>query len=327
MDTPGKIFKAEREKQGKSLKEISVNLKLSIDYLTAIEEDNYSKLPAEVFIKAYLRLYADELGIDGDHILDLFYELGKEDIYEKAAMSETKAERSSRKIIKSVLNTLSALVNKIKFALIIDPASLRKLKPSININFGLIRRLKPSVKMDFAFIKMAAPLMISRKSLLTAIAVVVAAVLFAIVTIDSDKTVPDKTAADRQTAPGKTVPDKTAADRRIAPGKTSGNEDKALKPVEKIKVNSEKKKKKVEEKISEKLVLEIIAEELTWASVSIDGGEFKEMMLRAGEAVTIRAEDNFNLKIGNAGGTKLVLNGKKLGKLGPYGKVVNIKLP
>lgn len=310
MDTPGKILKAEREKQGKSLKEISVNLRLSYDYLTAIEEDNYSKLPAEVFTKAYLRLYADELGIDGDHILDLFYELGKEDIYEKAAMSETKAERSSPKLIKAVLNTLSVLIGKIKAALIIDPASLRKLKPSININFGLIRRLKPSFKMDFTFIKRAAPLMISRKALLTAIAVV-AVVLFAIIISDSDKTVPDKTAADRQ----------------IASEMNYRNEDKTLKPEEKIEVNSENRNKQVEEKISEKLVLKIIAEELTWTSVSIDGGEFKESMLHAGEAVTIRAEDNFNLKIGNAGGTKLVLNGKTLGKLGPYGKVVNIKLP
>jgi len=129
---------------------------------------------------------------------------------------------------------------------------------------------------------------------------------------NSDKPVTDKPVVD---------------DKQFVSEKISSVDKKELKPVEKTKVHSGKKKKRVEEKMSGKLVLKIIAEELTWASVSIDSGEYKETLLRAGEALTVSAEEKFNLKIGNAGGTKLVLNGKELGKLGPHGKVVNIKLP
>jgi len=159
MDTPGKILKTEREKQGKSLKEISVNLKLSNDYLTAIEEDNYSELPAEVFTKAYLRLYADELGLDGDYILDLFHDFGKDDVSEKTVLPEKKSELPLLKIIKSVFIAVNASVINIKSSMKIDPDFLKKLKASFHFDPGSLKKLKPSIKMDFTFIKRAVPLM------------------------------------------------------------------------------------------------------------------------------------------------------------------------
>jgi cytoskeleton protein RodZ len=311
MDTPGNILKAERERQGKSLKEISVSLKLSTGYLTAIEEDNYSELPAEVFTKAYLRLYADELGLDGDYLLGLFYDFGKDDENDKTVLPGKKAKHSPSIITRHAFNAVSASVMKIKSSLEIVPAFFKKLKAFFSFNPESLKKLKPSVKMDFSFIKRAVTLMTTGKSLLVAVAIIAAA-LVVIMISHSDRTVPDEP---------------VAADKQFISVKSSKGDKKELKPVEETKVHSDKKKERVEEKISGKLVLKIIAEELTWASVSIDGGEYIEWLLRAGESVTVRAEDKFNLKIGNAGGTKLVLNGKELGKLGPHGKVVNIKLP
>ena len=311
MDTPGHILKTEREKQGKSLKEISVVLKLNIDYLTAIEEDHYSELPAEVFTKAYLRLYAEELGLDGDYLLDLFYDFGKDDVNNEIVTPENKAKLIPLTTINHFFNTASASVVKIKSSMKIVPEFLIKIKTSFKFDPAVFKKLKPSIKIDLTYIKRAVPSMITRKSLLAAVAVI-AAVLVVIVIGYSDKPVPD--------AP-------VAADTQLVPAKSSEGDKKEKITVEEIKVTSEKKKDQVEKKISGALVLQIIAEEVTWASVSIDGGEYKESLLRAGEAVTIRAEDRFNLKIGNAGGTKLVLNGKELGRLGPHGKVVNIKLP
>ena len=312
MDTPGNILKAEREKQGKSLKEISVNLKLNIDYLTAIEQDNYSELPAEVFTKAYLRLYADELGLDGDYLLGLFYDFGKDDVDDKKALPEIKSEHATPIIIRHVLNAASASVMMINSFIKIVPDFLRKLKASLSFDPASLNKLKPSIKPDFSFIKRVIPLMTSRKSLLAAVAVIAAALVVMMMS-NSDKPVPDAPAA---------------ADKQFIPGKSLEGDKKEIKPVEETKKHFDKKKELVEEKkMSEKLVLKIVAEELTWASVSIDGGEYRESLLHAGETVTMKAEDNFNLKIGNAGGTKLVLNGKELGELGPHGKVVNINLP
>jgi cytoskeletal protein RodZ len=77
MDTPGTILKTEREKQKKSLQDISGTLKIHLDYLKAIESDNYEDLPPEVFLKAYLRMYADELHLDPGYILKSFKKINK----------------------------------------------------------------------------------------------------------------------------------------------------------------------------------------------------------------------------------------------------------
>lgn len=72
MDTPGKVLKTERERQKKSLKELAKILEVRVDYLKAIEDENYQFIPGEVFIKGYLRFYAEALGLKSDYILNLY---------------------------------------------------------------------------------------------------------------------------------------------------------------------------------------------------------------------------------------------------------------
>jgi len=74
MDTPGNLLRSERENQKKSLEEIEKTLKITIVYLRAIENDDYGMLPADVFTKSYLRLYAGALGLESGHILKLYKE-------------------------------------------------------------------------------------------------------------------------------------------------------------------------------------------------------------------------------------------------------------
>ena len=361
MDTPGYILKTERENQGKSLKDISGNLKVSTVYLTAIEEDDYSLLPAEIFTRAYLRLYADELRLDGDYILDLFQDFGKDDNEDQTVLPEKEPENVSSTRVTSAIHAVQASLHKVTFSIKTVPASLKKRINSYDLNPGLLTKCKPSARMDFSFIKRAEPLKTARKYLLPAMTIV-AAPLVVIMISNSDKLFPEKPhAADKQFAAVKTradvkkdvtssenlivtsetnhkqveekiseklVPEKPhAADKQFVAAKTAAGDKKEVTSLENIKVASETNQKQVEEKILEKLVLKIIAEELTWASVRIDNGEYNESLLREGESVTVKAEEQFNLKIGNAGGTKLVLNGRELGELGPHGKVVNITLP
>jgi cytoskeletal protein RodZ len=83
----------------------------------------------------------------------------------------------------------------------------------------------------------------------------------------------------------------------------------------------------VEENKPEELSLIIHANELTWVSVSIDNGKPREWVMRAGDSTGLTARKMFAVKIGNAGGTSLVFNGQDVGTLGPPGKVVDIVLP
>ena len=77
MDTPGNVLRAERERQKKPLKDVARKLKINIKYLEAIEDDDYDVLPAEVFARSYIRLYADELDLDSTKLLALFENIGK----------------------------------------------------------------------------------------------------------------------------------------------------------------------------------------------------------------------------------------------------------
>ena len=74
------------------------------------------------------------------------------------------------------------------------------------------------------------------------------------------------------------------------------------------------------------LSLRIEATEITWVSVSVDDGGPKEWLLRTGESISVTAREKFTLKIGNAGGTRLTLNNRDIGSLGPRGKIVDIVL-
>jgi cytoskeletal protein RodZ len=77
---------------------------------------------------------------------------------------------------------------------------------------------------------------------------------------------------------------------------------------------------------SEGKKLMITCKERTWISVVIDDVEKKEFMLNAHEMIVLNAKDRFDLLIGNAGGVKLILDGKDTEFTGKSGEVKRIKL-
>lgn len=60
----GAILRNERLARKVSMEEICWATKIKLDYLIALEEGNFSTLPAEIFIKGYIRSYAKYLEID-----------------------------------------------------------------------------------------------------------------------------------------------------------------------------------------------------------------------------------------------------------------------
>jgi cytoskeletal protein RodZ len=220
MKSPGNILRKEREKQKKSLSEIARSLHINMEYMKSIEEDNYDDLPAEVFTKAYLRLYAEKLRLDSDEILSLYknqYETG---------IGESPIEK--------------------------------EITPDRNIMSG-----KPALL----------------------IILIAAALIAGIMFMSRDK------------------------------------DDSPVKP----EAESEKSEP-VAEKKPELLSLKVTASELTWVSVALDDGNPREWLLHTGDEIELMATQVFKVKIGNAGGTRLLLNGEDLGSLGPPGKIVDLTL-
>ena len=65
----GSKLKKARKSRGLSLDDIKNKSKIKKSYLEALENDNFEKLPGEVYTKVYIRGYAKIVGIDPQKIL------------------------------------------------------------------------------------------------------------------------------------------------------------------------------------------------------------------------------------------------------------------
>ncbi len=77
MGTLGTHLRNARESRGLDLREAAQQTRISHAYLQAIEKEDFSKLPGEVFVKGFLRNYAKFLGINEEEVMRLYTESKK----------------------------------------------------------------------------------------------------------------------------------------------------------------------------------------------------------------------------------------------------------
>jgi cytoskeleton protein RodZ len=73
-----------------------------------------------------------------------------------------------------------------------------------------------------------------------------------------------------------------------------------------------------------KVLLDLMAREATWLSVSSDGKPVFSGTLQANETKTVGGKQFAKLRVGNAAGIEVRLNGKLLGTLGARGQVLTV---
>lgn len=77
-------LKKRREELGQSLEEIVEILKIRYEYLKAIEDGEFEKLPPEVYAKGYIRQYAKLLNVDPEIIIKAYIEKISPPVKEKS---------------------------------------------------------------------------------------------------------------------------------------------------------------------------------------------------------------------------------------------------
>lgn len=78
MESFGAYLKSLREERGISLQEISQRTKIALANLDFLEKERFELLPPRVFVKGFIRSYAQELGLNPEEVLKRFDAFTKE---------------------------------------------------------------------------------------------------------------------------------------------------------------------------------------------------------------------------------------------------------
>lgn len=284
-----KLLKEQRERLGKNINDIAMITRVKASYLKAIEEEDFSKLPAEVYTRGYINIYAKFLGYPPDEAIAPY----------NAYLEEIKRTKE-----KNPIN--------------ISPNE----KSSDNVDVGNIENVpfSGSEPMDYSQIEISAKKRFSdfksfsKTILATGSAIMIALLIYLL--LPGRKNPPPveyQAVPEAQYNIHGATPPPTLSSPILTPDTSTAISDKEIdknRPVQKKRHN-----------------LDITALDRTWIQIIIDGSDKKEMLLNAGEKVNYEADQSINLLIGNAAGVKLKFDGKEFEGLGEKGQVIKLSLP
>lgn len=96
----GTRLKEARLSKGYSLDDLQEITKIQKRYLVAIEEGNYSIMPGTFYVRAFIKQYAEAVGLDADEILDEFKKeiphQQKEEVAQSISQSPTRRKLNTR---------------------------------------------------------------------------------------------------------------------------------------------------------------------------------------------------------------------------------------
>ncbi len=90
----GELLREARESCGMTLQQASEITKVRTKYLEAIENGEFAVIPGEVYLKGFIRTYADCLGLDGTQVIAEYNELRS--VRDSAALRQLEQERIGR---------------------------------------------------------------------------------------------------------------------------------------------------------------------------------------------------------------------------------------
>ncbi len=138
-DFGGKLRQA-RERRGIPLRQIAATTRISVAALEALERNDTSKLPGGIFSRAFVRSYADEIGLDPEETVREFLERFQGEPVTPAVLTmaipqaelefERKRQLAARVFVVAVILMLIIGAVVVYFVLQARPASLDPGRPA-----------------------------------------------------------------------------------------------------------------------------------------------------------------------------------------------------
>jgi len=301
MTSVGETLRAERLRRNLALDQISNELKISARFLGAIEAGEYNKLPGGVFIKSFVRQYARLLGLDEEELAGQ---------------------------VQRMLEPPPDLPQPVKRPKLIDPTfHVPKMEEWESIGE---KRFRWSGSLSAAALFVVALLICSgvytwmqrprgqaTVASDTAPPLVKTAPPPPAQTVSKPVESPAETAETAAASPGEkpTQPPSEAAASAQTPVATAPHASDAISPVSQA-AQSDR---------NATIHVEVTADEPVWVLARTDGKYLFSGTLEANQSRTVEGTDSVLLRLGNAGGVTITLNGKPIGPVGPKGQVRTVQ--
>ncbi len=302
MESVGEFFRQVRETKGLTVDEVASKTRIRTDFVKALEDGNFAKLPDQVFARGFVRSYARSLGLDEEDAIHRFIQSAgsfyeKQDERERLKVRQLEEDHKRQANRKAVAIAIGIAVLTLIFLLSREQSTVfRRGAPEQG---SAAKRTAQQTK-ESAEVTTREP---ER-------------------TADVPKPAESPTVATAKATaetPHRQEPASVAGGTsRAEPDAASSGTAAALGsdgPLAGIGLNA------IESRGDGQLVLDLEATELSWVVVQIDNGSPQESLLRPGEKGHWTGQDQFILTLGNAGGVKAELNGKPQKPFGPSGKV------
>lgn len=282
-DSLGSYLRRERELRHVSLQDISAAIKVQLKFLDALERNDYDQLPPAPFVAGFLRAYAQHLGLDPAEIVTAYHARHglAQGLEERRLLVTYPAKRSKRLSWKGIGVVLGVVI----------------------LVAGLTWR---TVRWERAADTNMAPSRVVTEPPLEPADGNADSVRLTSDTHHTQR--PDSSAASSSASSQEVamshghVEQEASAAVAATPAASSASSSAPLgsEPAPAEALSSDP---------PAPLVVEAIALEDTWLRVDIDGATRHSLLLSAGKSIQWEATERFVFTVGNAQGTRLVLNG------------------
>lgn len=278
-DSLGEYLRRERELQRVSLQDISAATKVQLTFLQALELDQYDRLPPTPFVTGFLRAYAECLNLDSEEIIAVYHErYGSSESPRGYRLPVAyRVKRSKHVSWKGVGLALVIMV-------LIVGLAWRTLKRGQDDATPLPSRMSGEQRLQDTRIASET------------------------VDLATETRQPEPVSTPEVSLPVQTI---TPVKHQLEQPVDTVTASVPLAPsLSESALPEPPAEPGPPPKPSEPLVLQAIAIEDTWLRVDIDGDERHALLLSAGKRAQWKGSERFVLKIGNARGTRLTLNGR-----------------
>jgi cytoskeleton protein RodZ len=308
MGDLGQLLREAREQKGVSLEQVEEATRIRQKFLQALEEGDYGALPAETYVKGFLRTYATYLGLDPEEVMAIYE--GRQDEGQAAVPQPGFFQPMDISMAAPPWLTPDLVIGALLIAVLLAFGS-----------WAVWHYLPPTVKTQLSFWRAMATTTATPSPTATTFVVPPSATPTIAPTV-TPTTIPTATPTEMPTATPTPLPTVAIA---VEPTSTSTSVPPATPTSAPTNTPTSVSTDTPTPRVPAGVEVELRIVEYAWLRVIVDGEDAFVGSLEAGATRTFSGRESVVLRCGNAGGVEATVNGELLGLLGERGQVVDME--